>query len=250
MKTEKKGNDQKLCNASWASVTEPCATGKSQEKLQQSEQQGDIEDMISPHIQLGLPGIGLSSSMSESHQPSKRKICSVNVNISNPNILMESLSKKLEEGSIISEKKCLPYWSGSCQEMSNVLCSHIKTGTNNLVSICCSGFVPNTLAKSWFSTKLSFLPKEKWLKTFFQSSTVSQPDCTNSESIHLKSQKIRVYPEKSLHLLWKKWLAASRYCFNQAIAYQRQHSFISKYDLRQVILNLGGDGHPPPARLD
>ena len=88
--------------------------------------------------------------------------------------------------------------------------------------------------------RLSFLPKEKWLKTFFQSSTVSQPDCTDSESIHLKSQKIRVYPEKSLHLLWKKWLAASRYCFNQAIAYQRKHSFISKYDLRKVILKVGG----------
>ena len=52
-----------------------------QGKLQQSEQQGDREDMTSPHIQLGLPGIGLSSSMPESHQPSKRKICSVNVNV-------------------------------------------------------------------------------------------------------------------------------------------------------------------------
>ncbi|MGK7894590.1 MAG: RNA-guided endonuclease InsQ/TnpB family protein [Xenococcus sp. (in: cyanobacteria)] len=58
-----------------------------------------------------------------------------------------------------------------------------------------------------------------------------------SENIHLKSQKIRIYPEKSLYQIWKKWLAASRYCFNQAIAYQRKHGFISKYDLRKVILN-------------
>ncbi len=57
------------------------------------------------------------------------------------------------------------------------------------------------------------------------------------ESIHLKSLHIRVYPEKSLHQIWKQWLAASRYCFNQAIAKMRKHGLISKYDLRKVILN-------------
>lgn len=30
---------------------------------------------------------------------------------------------------------------------------------------------------------------------------------------------------------------------NQAIAYQRQHGFISKYDLRKVILTVGANGH-------
>lgn len=193
--------------------------------------------MTSPHIQLGLPGIGLSSSMPESHRQSKRKICSVNVNISYPNILKENLSKKLEEDSTTSAKKCLPYWNGSCQEMSNLLWSHTKIGSQDLASICSNGSAPNTLAKSWFSTKLNFLPNKKWLKTSFQSSTASQPDCTDSENIHLKSQKIRIYPEKNLHQIWKQWLAASRYCFNQAIAYQRKHGFISKYDLRKVVLN-------------
>ena len=66
---------------SWEYATEPCGTGKSKGKLQQSEQQGDREDMTLPHIQLGLPGIGLSSSMPESPQQSKKKICSVNVNV-------------------------------------------------------------------------------------------------------------------------------------------------------------------------
>ena len=54
----------------------------------------------------------LSSFMPESHQPSKRKICSVNVNISNPNILMESFSKKLEEGSITNEKNAYHIGAG------------------------------------------------------------------------------------------------------------------------------------------
>ena len=193
--------------------------------------------MTSPNIQLGLPGIGLSSSMPESRQRSKKKICSVNANISYPNILKENLSKKLEEDSTTNGKKCLPYWSGSCQEMSNLLWSHTKIGSQDLVSICSNGSAPNTLVKSWFSTKLNYLPNKKWLRTSFQSSTLSQPDCMDCESIHLKSQKIRIYPEKNLHQIWKQWLAASRYCFNQAIAYQRKQGFISKYDLRKVVLN-------------
>ena len=42
-------------------------------------------------------------------------------------------------------------------------------------------------------------------------------------------------------------MAASRYCFNQAIAYQRGHGLISKYDLRKVVLKneLGANGHSP-----
>ncbi|NES74122.1 MAG: hypothetical protein F6K24_57525 [Okeania sp. SIO2D1] len=121
--------------------------------------------------------------------------------------------------------------------MSNLLWSHTKIGSFDLASICSNGYVPYTLAKSWFTAELKNLPNRKWLKTSFQSSTVSEQDCMDFESIHLKSLRIRVYPEKNLHQIWKKWLAASRYCFNQAIAYQRKHGLISKYDLRKVVLN-------------
>ncbi|NEP81069.1 MAG: transposase [Okeania sp. SIO3B3] len=134
--------------------------------------------------------------------------------------------------------------------MSNLLWSHTKIGSFDLASICSNGSAPYTLAKSWFTAELNFLPNQKWLKTSFQSSTVFELDCMDSvcaafrlrsipkerKSIHLKSQRIRVYPEKSLHQIWKQWLAASRYCFNQAIAYQRKHGLISKYDLRKVVL--------------
>ncbi|NEP84669.1 MAG: transposase [Okeania sp. SIO3B3] len=159
------------------------------------------------------------------------------MNISNPNTIKESLSKKLELDSINNDKKCLPYWNESCQEMSNLLWSNTKIGSFDLASICESGSVPNTMRESWFTVQLKNLPNQKWLKTSFQSSTVSGQDCMDSESIHLKSQRIRIYPEKNLLGIWKKWLAASRYCFNQAIAYQRKHGLISKYDLRKVVLN-------------
>ncbi|WP_339383760.1 helix-turn-helix domain-containing protein, partial [Tychonema sp. LEGE 07196] len=38
----------------------------------------------------------------------------------------------------------------------------------------------------------------------------------------LKSHKIRIYPSQELNKVWRKWLAACRYCFNQAIAMQRK----------------------------
>nr|WP_242056789.1 transposase [Planktothrix sp. FACHB-1355] len=120
--------------------------------------------------------------------------------------------------------------------MSNVLWSHIKTDSSDLASICLLGYVPNTLAKSWYSTKLNYLPNENWLKTSLQSSTASQQDCTDSESTSLKSLKIRLYPDQTLHQTWKIWLAASRYCYNQAIEYQRKNGSIGKFDLRKIIL--------------
>jgi putative transposase len=37
-------------------------------------------------------------------------------------------------------------------------------------------------------------------------------------------------------ILWNKWLAACRYCYNQAIAYQKQNGKTSKLSLRNIIM--------------
>jgi putative transposase len=71
------------------------------------------------------------------------------------------------------------------------------------------------------------------------SSTALVVGSTDSESIRLRSKKIRVYPEKALDLLWKKWSAATRYCYNQAIAQQRVATKrLSKLSLRNLVMNL------------
>lgn len=225
--------------AFWEFATEPCVTGKSKGKSRQSGRREVNADMTLPPIQLALPGIGLSSSTPASHRPSKKKTLSVSVSISNLNILKEKLSAKLEAASTTSDSNFLAYWSGSCQEMSNSLWSHTKIGSHDLASTCLSGSVPSTLAKSWFSTKLNYLPRGKWLKTSLQSWTAFQLDCTGSENTHLKSHKIGICSEPSLHRIWKQWRGASKYCFNRAIAYQPKGEFISKYDLRKV--GLGDD---------
>ncbi|MEK9515356.1 MULTISPECIES: RNA-guided endonuclease InsQ/TnpB family protein [Limnospira] len=65
----------------------------------------------------------------------------------------------------------------------------------------------------------------------------SVADSTDSESISLQSKKIRIYPSLELEKTWKKWLAACRYCFNQAIAMQRSSTrMIGKLKLRNLVM--------------
>ncbi|WP_293336947.1 transposase [Microcoleus sp. CAWBG58] len=73
------------------------------------------------------------------------------------------------------------------------------------------------------------------MKTSWQSSTALVVDSTDSESINLKSKKIRIYPSQELNKVWRKWLAACRYCFNQAIAMQRKKR-LSKLELRNSVM--------------
>ncbi|MBV9385747.1 MAG: transposase [Chroococcidiopsidaceae cyanobacterium CP_BM_ER_R8_30] len=56
------------------------------------------------------------------------------------------------------------------------------------------------------------------------------------ESTNLQSKKIRIYPSSELNKHWRKWLAACRYCYNQAIALQRKGSKWSKLSLRNTVM--------------
>jgi len=223
----------------WGSTNEPSDVGKRTVKSQRSEHQGAKDATTSQHLQLSLFDPLLS--MPASQVPNKERIYNVNVSICNLNTLQQKLSQKLAEDSTTNAKSFSPYWNELCQEMSNALLSHTKTDSPDLGLISSLGSVPNTLAKSWFSTKLNYLPNGKWLKTSLPCSTASPPDYMGLESTNLKSLKIRIYPEPKLHQIWKKWLAATKYCYNQALAYLRKHGKVSKYDLRKLILKDAPD---------
>jgi len=36
--------------------------------------------------------------------------------------------------------------------------------------------------------------------------------------------------------MWNQWISACRYCFNQAIAYQKEHGRIPRGKLRNMIM--------------
>ena len=148
----------------------------------------------------------------------------------------QKLLAKLEEDSTSNAKNFYPYWNESCKEMSSALLSHIKTDWLDSDSTSINGSATSLTAQSWFSTKQTYLQKQKSLKIFSPSSTASQVDCPGLESTKLRCRKIQIYPSLELKIVWNKWIAACRYCFNQAIAYQKKNGRISKLKLRDLIM--------------
>ncbi len=146
-------------------------------------------------------------------------------------------SKTSVEDSTSKEKRFLPFWDKSCQEISQQLWLDTKTDSQGLVETSSNGYVSKTIANSWFSVEVNCLQSEKWLKISLPLSTSSVADSTDCVSTNLLSKKIRVYPETRLALKWRVWIAASRWCYNQAIAILKSEK-IGKYDLRKKIMDL------------
>jgi putative transposase len=161
--------------------------------------------------------------------------------ISSPCSHPDVSSKKLSVSSTTKERVYKRFWDKYCLEMSSKLYAVIRTESQDLESKSSTTSVPKTIQNSWFSIGLICLLKENLSKTSWQLSTSSVPSYRTSENISKKSKKIRIYPETNLKLVYRKWLAACRWCYNQAIAYQRD-CFVkgekqpSKYDLRDIVL--------------
>lgn len=153
----------------------------------------------------------------------------------------EELSKKLVPDSTTEVHVYKPFWDKYCLEMSNKLYAVIRTESQDSESKSLTTSVPKTIQNSWFSTALICLVNENSSRTSWQLSTSSVPNYTDLENTNKKSKKIRIYPETNLKLVYRKWLAACRWCYNSSIAYQRD-CFIkgekqpSKYQLRDIIL--------------
>ncbi len=151
----------------------------------------------------------------------------------------QRLWQRLGEVSTSKGRSLLPYWSESVKGMSDTLLLPIKTDSPASALTSYSGTANRTGASSWFSMRESSAQRERWLKISSPSSTVLAADSMDSESIRLRSRKIRIYPEPALEVVWKKWVAATRYCYNQAIAQQRAAAKrLSKLNLRNVVMNL------------
>lgn len=145
-------------------------------------------------------------------------------------------SQKLEADSTSSERKCWPYWDRFCQEMSAWLSLPIKTDWQDSDLTCFDGSVSKTGVNSWFSIRQVSAQNEKWLRTSSPSSTASAHDYTDCVNTKLRSKKIRIYPSPELNKVWRKWLAACRYCYNQAIALFRSGRRLSKLKLRNEVM--------------
>ncbi len=149
-------------------------------------------------------------------------------------------SETSEAASISNGKGFFPFWDKSCQETSAKLLSATLTDSQGLVVTSSDGYVSKAIANSWFSVEQICLQNEKWLKIFLPSSTSLVADSTVCPNTNLVSKKIRVYPETKLAKVWRKWISASRWCYNQAIAILKNQK-IGKYDLRKQIMDSAPD---------
>ena len=221
------------------SQTKPLETGNLPTKYQQSEPR-PTSDVTTSTAFSGQDTTGLQPSTPGSVAISSEKTSTDRLATSKVSTRKPKSSKISEADSASKGKRCLPFWDRSCQEISQQLWSDTKTDSQGLAVISSSGSVSKTIVNSWFSVEMSCLQNEKWLKISLPSSTSLVADSTVLESTNLLSKKIRVYPETELAAKWRTWIAASRWCYNQAIAILKNEK-IGKYDLRKRIMGSAPD---------
>lgn len=211
-------------------------TGTQKEKYEQLELRLVIEDTTSiqsstlmaiPESESCMPELAATNKS----QTSKDKQTTCNLCSQRP-----SSSKKLDRDLTTNAKVYYPFWDNYCQEMSEKLWSATKIDSSGLVLTSLNGSVNKKITNSWFSTAVTSLQSEKWLKISLPLFMSSVADSTDSENTNLLSKKIRIYPEPKLAALWRTCISAARWCFNQAIAILKQEK-IGKYDLRKRIMD-------------
>jgi len=145
-----------------------------------------------------------------------------------------NLSKTSEGVLTSSEKGLTPYWNSSCLDMSQKLLSHTETGCVGSDTNLSKPSLPKTLAKSWFSTKVSYHHKQNLSTTSCQSSTSFCADCTDLENTVVRSRKIRIYPKNKQ--LARVYLGLSRWWYNRTINYLNQpDTKASLYEVRKIV---------------
>jgi len=214
-----------------------CETGTETERYEQLELLRVIDGTISIPLSIQMVIQESESSTPESVHISKSQSWYGKPTTCNPCSQTENLSKKSDQDSTTNAKVFYPFWDKFCQEMSEKLWSVTKIGSFGSVLTSSNGSVSRKIANSWFSTEVTCLQSEKWLRISLPSSMSSVADSTDSGSTSLRSKKIRVYPETALAKTWFQWISAARWCFNQAIAILKTQK-IGKYDLRKMVMDI------------
>lgn len=218
----------------------PSANGKRKGESRQLELPLDTGDItlttLSPSMmELPLFMHGLAAK-------NRSQTCKDRLTTSNHSIPVPKSLPKWEADLITKDPNLKPYWNELCQEMSDGLWSDIKIDLLGSDSTFSNGCVNGTIANSWFAVTQSYLQKERWWKIYLQSFTSSVADSMDSGNTSLKSKKIRIYPEGELRGVWRKWLSASRYCYNKGIALMRdkwiaKEKLPSAYNLRALVMD-------------
>ncbi len=133
---------------------------------------------------------------------------------------MQKLSLTLPVTSTSKGVGLKPYWNASYKETSSQLWLPTAMDSQGSALSLSSGLSNATVDKSWFSVSLiTPTTPTNFSKTFSPSLVSLQPECKVSVNIATKSRKIRLYPSVKQRTIFRKWLGASRFVYNQTLDY-------------------------------
>ena len=179
--------------------------------------------------------------IAESRVSIKNQILKIKKIISEDNSPIIELFKILLLELIGTEKVLKPFWNSQCKKNSEQLWLPTEIDSADSLLNSYSGYWKPMEQNSWFSMK-QFLPMNKNLQTTFcQSSTFSlvkkwENGGTKKTNI-LGCRKILLNPTKEQQDVFKKWMGASRYTYNQTVhKINNEKQKVNFYNLRNKLV--------------
>jgi putative transposase len=178
-----------------------------------------------------LPFVIAESQAENNLTTSKGKLPSCEASIPTP-----KSSEASEVDSTSSEKDLGVYWTDYLKEISSHLLLPIGIDSPDSALNSLNTWSNQTVENSWFSIKLFTAPQKNLQPIYFQSSTSSHAGCTacpdlsgDSDATVTKSRKIRIYADTEQKATLRKWFAASRYAYNQAVEHLKTPDTIANW---------------------
>ena len=148
-----------------------------------------------------------------------------------------SLFQKLEVDSILRGKSCSPFYNELCSMIFKGLSLPTQTDSADLDLNWLGGYANKMNATSWFSITANFHQNKNSYQICCPSSIASVLGYTGLENTEKRSTqnygknpfkksqnqppnslvKMPIFPCEALHKIWKQWLAAYRWVYNQCI---------------------------------
>jgi len=175
-------------------------------------------------------------------------ILSDNLRTCTDTIQRRRLFEKLSSDSILDGDNLNPFWNELSSRISSGLSLPTTPESGNCNLNWLSSYANTMQSNSWFSTRSNWAKNKSLYKICCPSEVASVGGYTVNENTQKnkstrygnnpfkRSQnitpnsviKIPLFPEPGLHAIWKKWLAAYRWVYNQCVKFYNNNRSLSE----------------------